>query len=116
MSGFDIHPRVNPWYSVYDRIEVGGSLPLLPRLNVFGIYCYFQGNDVKTIHGTRFRSNVKITDWLSIDAEVNFDYMRKTIYFARATLTYQFRHKQQKRDVLWHKITQLFLCVMWILL
>ncbi len=88
-------------------VEIGGKLPSLPSINVFGAYYHFQGDGVKTIHGARLRGDLKINDWISLEAEINRDPIRKTAYFVGATLSYQFGHKKHKRDVLWHKMTQL---------
>ena len=65
----------------YD-VELGGNLPSFERLTGFVAYYHFNDNDIKAIHGVRFRSSFKLNEYLSLEGEIAHDRLRDINYLA----------------------------------
>ncbi|NQY42012.1 MAG: inverse autotransporter beta domain-containing protein [Legionellales bacterium] len=65
----------------YD-VELGGNLPSLERLTGFVAYYHFNDNDIKAIHGVRYRCGFKLNEYLSLEGEIAHDRLRNINYLA----------------------------------
>ncbi len=94
-------------------VEVGSVLPFkkIKKLSFhLGYYLFGALNkDAKTIKGWRARANLEINRAISLNAEASHDNERKMVYFAGATLTYEFgsSNRSSSLTTLERKMTQM---------
>ncbi|NQY42155.1 MAG: inverse autotransporter beta domain-containing protein [Legionellales bacterium] len=60
----------------YD-IEIGGSLPQIPQVELFTAYYHFFNSGVNSVIGNRIRGRYYIYRWCNLEAESNIDSFRK---------------------------------------
>ena len=93
LSGFDV--------------ELGGNSPSLQSLEGFIAYYYFQGSNIKAIHGPRIRTNLHLTNNLSIEGELSYDRLRDIAYFVGVNLHCVIGKHQASLSKLRKKMTQM---------
>lgn len=94
-------------------LDIEGGLSLLnnPRtLNLYGAFYYFgyPDEDVKNMLGGRLRLNWQPLSYLAVEAETNYDNIRKFKYYLGLKLSYHFDnkyHRYEQKTVLQQKMT-----------
>ena len=88
-------------------VEVGGSLPFLESLSGHIAYYHFNDEDIKAIHGLRFRSSLKLSEYVSLEGEIARDRLRDINYLVGARVHIDIGGKTKRLTPLEHKMTQM---------
>ena len=89
-------------------IEAGGALPSLSRYELFVAFYNFTAKDVTAVRGMRLRTNIRVTEWLSVELESNYDGSRGSTNYGGIRLGWDIGSSHSSRKT-WisRKMTQL---------